>query len=48
MYRGNDPELKTLFDQYKNKVIKTPTDHQDLVKTAFELVELKTHKRMPG
>ena len=48
VYRGDDPELRALFDQYKNKVIKTPTDHQDLVRTAYELAELKTHRKLPG
>lgn len=27
VYRGEDPELRELFDKYKNKVVKVPTDH---------------------
>ena len=37
-YFGNDEYLKDKFELLRNKVIKVPTDHQDLITTVYNIV----------
>ncbi|CAL6058440.1 Sulfatase [Hexamita inflata] len=47
-YLGDDVAIREKFDQVKNKVIKTPTDHQDLVRTMYNLIQNVTQKSVPS
>ncbi|CAL6058612.1 Sulfatase [Hexamita inflata] len=47
-YLGSDPTIRAQFDQVKNQVIKTPSDHQDLVRTMYDLIGGVTHKSVPS
>ncbi|CAL6067157.1 Sulfatase [Hexamita inflata] len=38
-YLGDNPLLRSKFDPLRSKVVKVPTDHHDLIKTVYELVE---------
>ncbi|CAL5983715.1 Sulfatase [Hexamita inflata] len=45
-YFGDNQQLKDRFDALKSKVIKVPTDHQDMIRTLYDLVEDSTDKHL--
>jgi arylsulfatase A-like enzyme len=47
-YLGDDPEMKELFSKTAGKVIKVPTDHQDLIRTLYDIVESRTGVKIPS
>ncbi|CAL6108774.1 Sulfatase [Hexamita inflata] len=45
-YFGDNQQLKDKFDALKKKVIKVPTDHQDMIRTLYDIVEDTTGKHL--
>ncbi|CAL6019933.1 Sulfatase [Hexamita inflata] len=41
-YPGDNPKYQQLFKDLTNKVIKTPVDHQDMVRTIYDLIGNQT------
>ena len=47
-YFGEDPKMKEIFQDLKGKVVKYPTDHQDLIVTLHSILEQAGGKRLPS
>ncbi|CAL6063404.1 Sulfatase [Hexamita inflata] len=47
-YLGENAHLKELFEPVINKVVKTPTDHHDMIRTLYDIVSDYTGKYLPS
>lgn len=47
-YLGENQYLKNLFEPVSGKVVKTPTDHHDMIRTLYDIVGAHTGKDMPS
>ncbi|CAL6116281.1 Sulfatase [Hexamita inflata] len=47
-YLGESQYLKNLFEPVSGKVVKTPTDHHDMIRTLYDIVSAHTGKDMPS
>ncbi|CAL6051533.1 Sulfatase [Hexamita inflata] len=45
-YLGDDSYIKQLFEPIYQKVVKVPTDHQDMIRTLYDIVEQSTGKHL--